>query len=427
MSGELTKPYPPTPIDYTLWNILVDMMAEGVGRVQGPSQIVYKAGLTYKRINGITGKVDDKGDNPSTILSGALENGYRVHIKGGYYKFPSPIEYPSDRVITGDGENTRLDGEGLDYLLQPPDETTWRNFYLRDLWIQNSGVHMGSINYGGLRNVRIDSAPDRAVKCTRIGGNVIALDELRIEANETTPVGVEVLADWVWASKVVVSKTTETAFIIGSANPEVKPYGIFFTNIHTYRCNQYDCIINKTLMFYVVNWHAELKPQSDPNKLGGIWNKSTNQNLGTVIWNFQLEPWEGLAPGGFGWKDDSGYMIIWEPGFQEGGPFWVWLALNRAIRTHMGFCVGDDMRWYVDQEGRMKVRQKGVNIPISPSETYKDLSLPTSEPDTSYGVLIIPSWNTKVWVTNKTTSGFRANFEAAPGGEGGTVDYFVYR
>lgn len=54
----LTKPYPPLPIDYTQWNIAVDMMAGGIGRLNWPSFTINKndAGK-YECISGKTGKI----------------------------------------------------------------------------------------------------------------------------------------------------------------------------------------------------------------------------------------------------------------------------------------------------------------------------------------------------------------------------------
>ena len=41
-----------------------------------------------------------------------------------------------------------------------------------------------------------------------------------------------------------------------------------------------------------------------------------------------------------------------------------------------------------------------------------------------YQVIAMPSWDTSVWVTGKTLTGFTLNFGTAPAGPG-TVDYLV--
>ncbi len=54
------------------------------------------------------------------------------------------------------------------------------------------------------------------------------------------------------------------------------------------------------------------------------------------------------------------------------------------------------------------------------------VTLDMSEPDTSYGVQVTPSWDTRVWVTGRTTTGYTINFStAAPAGA--TVDAFTFR
>jgi hypothetical protein len=69
---------------------------------------------------------------------------------------------------------------------------------------------------------------------------------------------------------------------------------------------------------------------------------------------------------------------------------------------------------------------KGVNVPVTQGATYVDITLPFSEVDANYGVSVTPQWNTTVWVTNKTITGFRVNFGTAPASDS-AVDYFVYR
>jgi len=76
--------------------------------------------------------------------------------------------------------------------------------------------------------------------------------------------------------------------------------------------------------------------------------------------------------------------------------------------------------------GNLTVTQKGVNVTVASGSTSLAITLPKSEPDTSYGVIVTPQWNTTVWITNKTTTGFTINFGTAPS-TNSALDWFVYR
>jgi hypothetical protein len=78
-------------------------------------------------------------------------------------------------------------------------------------------------------------------------------------------------------------------------------------------------------------------------------------------------------------------------------------------------------------DGRLFIKQKGVNVAVSEGSTSLTVTLPVTEPNTSYGVLVIPQWNTNVWVTNKTTTSFTINFGTAAPTGGSYIDWFVYR
>lgn len=67
-----------------------------------------------------------------------------------------------------------------------------------------------------------------------------------------------------------------------------------------------------------------------------------------------------------------------------------------------------------------------VNRPMITGAVAWAYNFVTPEPDASYGVAITPSWNTVVWVNNKTAAGFQANFSvAAPAG--GSIDVVMFR
>jgi hypothetical protein len=82
--SSLTKPYPPTPINYSHWNLLVDMMAGGQGRVQRQSYIIQKIGAQYQAIHGKLGTI---AAGPSSSLKGIFESfaapGQIIEFRGG--------------------------------------------------------------------------------------------------------------------------------------------------------------------------------------------------------------------------------------------------------------------------------------------------------------------------------------------------------
>lgn len=67
-----------------------------------------------------------------------------------------------------------------------------------------------------------------------------------------------------------------------------------------------------------------------------------------------------------------------------------------------------------------------VNEPVSMGVTLLDVVFEMDEQDASYGVSVTPNWNTDVWVTNKTVSGYRINFSAAAPGSA-FVDSTTFR
>jgi hypothetical protein len=61
------------------------------------------------------------------------------------------------------------------------------------------------------------------------------------------------------------------------------------------------------------------------------------------------------------------------------------------------------------------------------ADTTKAVAFEGRELDTSYQVAVTPSWDTRVWVTGKTVTGFTITVSTGPGGAGGTVDWSVVR
>lgn len=68
----------------------------------------------------------------------------------------------------------------------------------------------------------------------------------------------------------------------------------------------------------------------------------------------------------------------------------------------------------------------GVNVSVANGATSHAVTFVKGEADTSFAVLVTPSWATTVRVTDKATTGFTARFGSAAGASD-TIDYAVLR
>jgi len=69
---------------------------------------------------------------------------------------------------------------------------------------------------------------------------------------------------------------------------------------------------------------------------------------------------------------------------------------------------------------------KGNNVAVAAGATSLAVSLPLTLPITNYAVYVTPQWNTSVWITNKTTTGFTINFGTAAPTGGSYVDWVIF-
>lgn len=69
----------------------------------------------------------------------------------------------------------------------------------------------------------------------------------------------------------------------------------------------------------------------------------------------------------------------------------------------------------------------GVGQAVTTGSTSVAITFARQESDIDYGVVVTPSWATTVYVTNKATTGFTANFGTAPSGSAGALDWAVNR
>jgi len=94
----------------------------------------------------------------------------------------------------------------------------------------------------------------------------------------------------------------------------------------------------------------------------------------------------------------------------------------------------DDRLVYVGSDGRLVTRlgignaegiQMRRNEQVALSHSFLPVTLPVPEPDVNYGVVATPFWNTTVYVSSKTETGFVLNFGTpSPGSE---VSWIVFR
>jgi len=69
---------------------------------------------------------------------------------------------------------------------------------------------------------------------------------------------------------------------------------------------------------------------------------------------------------------------------------------------------------------------KGNNVAVAAGATSLAVTLPVTLPSTNYAVYVTPQWNTSVWVTGKTTTGFTINFGTAAPTGGSALDWVIF-
>jgi len=69
---------------------------------------------------------------------------------------------------------------------------------------------------------------------------------------------------------------------------------------------------------------------------------------------------------------------------------------------------------------------KGNNVAVAAGATSLAVSLSKTLSNTNYAVYVTPQWNTSVWITGKTTTGFTINFGTAAPTGGSYVDWVMF-
>jgi hypothetical protein len=69
---------------------------------------------------------------------------------------------------------------------------------------------------------------------------------------------------------------------------------------------------------------------------------------------------------------------------------------------------------------------RGIKVPAVLGSSSYQISFTKAQPDDNYAVSVTPTWNTTIWVSNRTIAGFTVNF-VTPAPEGGTIDWMIVR
>ena len=69
---------------------------------------------------------------------------------------------------------------------------------------------------------------------------------------------------------------------------------------------------------------------------------------------------------------------------------------------------------------------KGNNVAVAAGATSLAVTLSQTLPSTNYAVYVSPQWNTTVWITGKTTTGFTINFGTAAQTGGSALDWVIF-
>lgn len=131
-------------------------------------------------------------------------------------------------------------------------------------------------------------------------------------------------------------------------------------------------------------------------------------------------------------SENTFLQVLKDPEHQ--GLFGDLIAFKDLALMSPPFSRADERALWIGGDGRMRTRvgignaegiQMRRNELVSSGAMFKDVTLEVPEPDLNYGVVATPFWNTSVYVSNKTQTGFRLNFSA--GSPGSEVSWIVFR
>jgi hypothetical protein len=387
------------------------------------SYIIWTDGTNYYAKNGATGQIVFSGTNASTVIESTIHAGAKyIFIKSGITWIPTDNFIPSNLIIVGEdaesviikaknpdtdyitvGSNTMLvnvaihDRYGIDIGLNPNIPRPVRFYYnardtatIPSFWYRQFAV--------------IDAGePDRPVGDPQHDTPMIAVNQWSIGdaiyvGTLGDGVGVRIHVNEInntrSGSGIVVQHFGQGAGVVINIKPGAGGFGL---------------VINPespdVFPIYISDVTTSLnKPD--------IAITCTKRTSGNMINLFHAES---------NYNDDALLMNLGNLGGNFTGRF-----INLLKAGTRKFSIDHEGYIYVGGIENSPGLQKGVNIPIPTGSSYIDITLPVPEPDTNYGVIVTPQWNTTVWISNKTTTGFRVNFSIAPS-QASYIDWLVFR
>ena len=244
--------------------------------------LLEKVGLGRKYFNNIQMAIDALPNNPGGVVW--VQDQFNIGSTSLKYKDQVILEGMKpwcDAWAATDQHQIIYTGSG--FAIEPPDVTNWRHVGIRNLSIKGGGIHLGKVNFADLQNIQIVNASSSGLKTSVTAGNALNIRNVRIEGNNVTPIGIEVLSDWTWLNNVVIAKTTQTGIKVGSSS--VKPYGIFCHNIHTFDVVTCALDLVKAWVFYAENWEDENTPTIAGGKTCCFKNELTNTDIMNALVN----------------------------------------------------------------------------------------------------------------------------------------------
>jgi len=239
------------------------------------------------------------------------------------------------------------------------------------------------------------------------------------------------IPEHVWIGSPDYGKTVELRF------PTIKGLG-FTKQIHIFQGRGG----HKTFSIY--NATDDIYPIESRLETGLILSGSLHQIIS--IWDVVAGDWETTPPGVFLCRANSDTVV--QRFVDAGYPAYGWDMKYEILNGNpvLTFCYSsfpsedpathrtinllqlEALEDATDALGIKKLwlKQKGVNVTVTAGFTSISVTLPEPEPDTNYGVIVTPGWDTSVWITDKTTSGFTINFGTPPTVDS-ALDWFVYR
>ena len=103
------------------------------------------------------------------------------------------------------------------------------------------------------------------------------------------------------------------------------------------------------------------------------------------------------------------------------------IGLNGVIALNGGAQIqGPNQNYPVITGVNISNTFKGNNVAVAAGATSLAVTLSQNLNTTNYAVYVTPQWNTTVWITGKTTTGFTINFGTAAPTGGSALDWVIF-